>query len=87
MVHKIKNIETKLPLLGIIIKLGGCLIGLAVVTGLLHTFYGSFSTIIGVYLGYKLLRLTMRLFGLICAAVFTVFSILILFLILILLIF
>jgi hypothetical protein len=87
MVHKEKNIETKLPRLRIIIKLGGCLAGLAAVVGVLHAFYGSISTIVGVYLGYRILRLLMRLFGLLCATVFTLFSILILFLIISLIIF
>jgi hypothetical protein len=79
MVHGIKNSETKKLLrLGIYIKLVGWIAGLAVVAGLIYAFGTSVSTIIGVYLGYRVLRLIMRLFGQMLSLVFTVVSILIL---------
>jgi hypothetical protein len=78
MVHEEKNIETKkLPRLGINIKFWLLLAGLAVVSGLIHAFGASFSVIVAIYLGYRVLRLVMRLFGLVLSIVFTVISILI----------
>jgi len=62
MVHKIKNIETKLPPLGINIKLGGWLTGLAALITLLYVYDVSFSAVVGIYLGYMVLRLVMRCF-------------------------
>ena len=87
MVHEVKNRKTKLPPLRIIIKLGGRLVGLTVVIGLLYAFSANISTVLGVYLGYKALRLVMRLFGLLVSAVFTIVSILFMLLIITLLIF
>ena len=72
---------------GIIIRLGGYLAGLAAVIVLLHAFGATFSTIVGVYLGYRVLRLVMRLFSLLLACVFTAVSIIIMILIISLLIF
>jgi hypothetical protein len=48
----------------------GLIIGLAI--GLIYASGTSFSVVAGVYLGYKILRLVMRLFGLVTALVFTV---------------
>ena len=81
MVHEVKNRKKQLPQLGIIIKLGLVLWGLAAVTGLIHAFGATFATIVAVYLTYRGLRLILRLFGLLLAAVFTFISIFILFLI------
>ena len=52
--------------------------GMAAVIVLLHAFGATFSTIVGIYLAYKILRLVMRLIGLVFAIVFTVVSIFIL---------
>jgi len=86
MVHEEKNRKTKLPQFRIIIDFGLRLAGLAVVIGLLYACGATFSTVLGVYLGYRILRLVMRLFGLLLSVVFTLFSILIFLLILTLLI-
>ena len=82
-----KNNETKLPLLGINIKFWGCLAGLAVVAGLIYICGATFSTIVGIYLVYKLLRLILRVFGLVLSLFFTLVSIVILIIIISLLIF
>ena len=87
MVHEEKNRKTKLPQFRIIIDFGLRLAGLAVVIGLLYACGATFSTVLGVYLGYRILRLVMRLFGLFLSFVCTLFSMLILALILTLLIF
>ena len=86
MVHEEKNRKTKLPQFRIIIDFGLRLAGLAVVIGLLYACGATFSTVLGVYLCYRVLRLVMRLFGLLLSVVFTLFSILIFLLILTLLI-
>lgn len=79
MVHGIKNSETKKLLrLGIHIRFWGWLAGLAVVAGLIHAFGASISTVVGMYLGYRVIRLVMRLFGQVLSIVFTVVIILIL---------
>jgi hypothetical protein len=82
-----KNIKTKLPPLGINIKLGLRLAGLAVVTGLIYACGATFQTVAGIYLGYKLLRLILRVFGLAISLVFSLVSIVILITIISLLIF
>jgi hypothetical protein len=82
-----KNIETKLPPLGINIKFWGWLVGLAVVAGLIYAFGATFTTVVGIYLGYKLLRLILRVFGLVISLFYTVVSIVILIAIISLLIF
>jgi hypothetical protein len=64
-------------------KLGLGLLGLTAVIVLIHAFGASFSTAVGMYLGYKVLRL----FSLVVASVFTVVSIIILIAIISLLIF
>jgi len=87
MVHEEKNKETKLPLLGINIKFGLYLAGLAVVVGLIWACGATIWTVVEIYLGYRILKLVMRLFGLLLSVVFTVISILILLLIISLLIF
>jgi hypothetical protein len=87
MVHEIKNRKTKLPQFRFIIDFGVILAGLTVVIGLLYACDAAFSTVLGVYLGYKALRLVMRLFGLFLSFVFTLFSLFILVLIITLLIF
>ena len=63
------------------------LLGLTAVIVLIHAFGASFSAVVGVYLGYKVLRLALRLFSLAMASVFTVISIIILISIISLLIF
>jgi hypothetical protein len=68
---------------GIIIKL--CVF-LGVV-GLLFAFGASFSAAVGLFAGYKILRLTGRLLGLFVSFILTVISIIILFTIISLLIF
>jgi len=82
-----KNIETKLPLLGINIKFWGCLAGLAVVAGLIYACSATFTTAVGIYLGYKLLRLILKAFRLALSLFLTVISIVILIAIISLLIF
>jgi hypothetical protein len=57
------------------------------VIGLIHAFGASFSAAVGVYLGYRVLRLVIRLFSLVMAAVFTLVSIIAMILIISLLIF
>jgi hypothetical protein len=76
-----KNIETKLPLLGIHIKLGLRLAGLVVVAGLIYACGATFPTVAGIYLGYKLLRLILRVFGLFISLFVSVVSIIVLILI------
>jgi hypothetical protein len=88
MVHEEKNIETKkLPRLGINIKFWFRLAGLAVVFGLIYACGASFSSVVGIYLGYRVLRLVLRFFRLVLSLVFTLVSILILIAIISLLIF
>ena len=82
-----KNIETKLPPLGININFWLRLAGLAMVAGLIYACGATFTTVAGIYLGYKLLRLIFRFFGLIISLFFTVVSIVILIAIISLLIF
>ena len=67
----IKNIETKLPLLGININNLLRLAGLAVVVWLIYIFGATFSTIVGIYLGYKLLRLIFKMFRLLVSLFFS----------------
>jgi hypothetical protein len=63
------------------------LLGLVAVVVLIHAFGASFSAAVGVYLGYRVLRLVVRLFSLVMASVFTVVSIIILITVISLLIF
>jgi hypothetical protein len=72
---------------GIHIRFWGCLAGLAVVAGLIWACGATVSAVVGVYLGYKVLRLVLRLIGFVLSAVFTVISIIILITIISLLIF
>ena len=81
-----KNSETKLPPLGININFWLRLAGLAVVAGLIYC-GATFTTVVGIYLGYKLLRLIFRFFRLVLSLFFTVVSIVILIAIISLLIF
>jgi hypothetical protein len=62
----------------LIIKLGGWLLGLAAIIVLIQAFGMSISTVVGIYLGYRVLRLVLRLFGLVLSIVFTAVSIFIL---------
>jgi hypothetical protein len=62
------------------------LLGLVTVIMLIRFFGASFSAVVGVYLGYRVLRLVLRLFSLVMASVFTVVSIAIMILIISLLI-
>jgi len=72
---------------GINIRFWSCLAGLAVVAGLIYAFGATIWTAVAIYLGYKVLRLVMRLIGQILSIVFTVISIAVLILIISLLIF
>jgi len=83
MVHIVKNKKQRLPLLKINIRLG---LQLAVF-GVLYLYSGSISTVLGVFLGYRLLRLIFRLIGLLVTSVFTLISIIFLLLIISLIIF
>ena len=85
--NNVKNIETKLSLLGINIKLVVCLAGLAVVTGLIYAYGAAFTAVVAIYLGYKILRLVMRFFGLVLSCALTLITIFILIAIILLLIF
>jgi hypothetical protein len=57
------------------------------IIGLIYASGTSFSVVAGVYLGYKILRLVLQLFGLVTAIVFTVVRIFILITIILILIF
>ena len=72
---------------GINIKFGLLLVVLAVVTGLIWACGATIQTVVGIYLGYKVLRLVFRLIRLVLSSVFTIVSIVILILIISLLIF
>jgi hypothetical protein len=61
-----------------IIKSGGWLLGLIAVIVLIQAFGVSISTVVGIYLGYRVLRLALRLFGLLISLVLTLVSIFIL---------
>jgi hypothetical protein len=87
MVNEEKNRKTKLPPLGIIINFGVGCAGLALILGLLKALGATFSTVLGVYLGYRLMWLVMRLFWLLLSVIFTLFLIFLLTLIITLLIF
>jgi hypothetical protein len=67
----------------LIIKMG---LSVAII-GLLYVIGASFSVVAGICLSYKILRLVLRLFGLVLALVFTVISIFIMIIILLVLIF
>jgi hypothetical protein len=71
---------------GINIRFWCWTVGLAAVFGLIHAFGASFSTVVGVYLGYKVLRLFIRLIGQILSIVFTIVFIVILIIIITLII-
>jgi hypothetical protein len=68
-------------------KIGLRLLELGVVVGLIYAFGTSFSAVVGVYLGYKVLGLVLKLFHLTLHLVFTLVSIIILIAIISLLIF
>jgi hypothetical protein len=72
---------------GINISTGLVLAGLAVVLGLLYGFGGTFPAVAGIYPGYRLLRLILRVLGLLLSLFISVVSIVILTLIISLLIF
>jgi hypothetical protein len=76
MVHKEKNIETKLPQLGINIKILIRLVVLVGFIGLIWACGANIWTAVAIYLGYKVLRLVLRLFGLLLSVFLTVISIL-----------
>ena len=78
MVHVVKNIKTKLPPLRINIRFWGWLAAITAIIVVFCAYGATFYTILGIYIGYKILRLVMRLFGLILSFVFTVISIAIL---------
>jgi len=66
MVQTVKNIKQRLSRLKINIRLG---LQLAVF-GLLYVYGGSIFTLLGVLLGYRILRLIFRLIGLLLNVVF-----------------
>jgi hypothetical protein len=68
-------------------KLGLGLLGLTAIIVLIYAFRASFSVVVGVYLGYKVLRLVQRFLGSLVSVVFAVVSIIITTLIISLLIF
>ena len=78
MVHEEKNRKTELPRLGINIDFGLRLAAILAVVGVFRACGATFSTVLGIYLCNKLLRLVIRLSGLIFSTVFTLVSILIL---------
>jgi hypothetical protein len=82
-----KNKKTKNSLLWLLHIIGLGSLGLAAVIVPIHVFGVSFSAVVGVYLGYKVLRLVMRLFSLVMASVFTFVFIVILITVISLLIF
>jgi len=82
-----KKIETKLPLLGINIRFWVYLAGLVAVVGLLWACGATFWTVVAVFLGYKVLRLILRIFGLLISLFISVISVVILIAIILLLIF
>jgi len=53
--NSLKNIETKLPQLGINISIGLCLVVLTAFVGQKGGFGATFTTVVVIYLGYKLL--------------------------------
>ena len=85
--NNVKNNETKLPQFGININSWLRLAGLTAVAGLICAFGTTFSTIVGIYLGYKLLRLILRVFGSVVSLFFSLVSIVIMVLIILLLMF
>jgi len=85
MVHEVKKIETKLPQLKFLIR--DWVVVLAVIGIMIHLFGVSISTIIGIYLGYRIMRLVVRVIGLALSIIFTVVSILIMIAIISLIIF
>ena len=74
MVHIVKNEKQRLPPLKINIRLG---LQLAVF-GALYLYGGFISTVLGVFLGYRLLRLIFRLIGLLMTSVFNLIFIIVL---------
>jgi hypothetical protein len=60
---------------------------LVAIAGRIYVSGASFSAIVGIYLGYRILRLVLRFFGLVMALVFTGVSICVLIIIITLLIF
>jgi hypothetical protein len=88
MVNSEKILKQKNSLrFGINISIGLVLAGLGVVVGLIFGFGGTFSTVAGIYIGYKLLRLILRALSLVFSLLITLVSIAILILIISLLIF
>ena len=73
--NNVKNNETKLPPLGINIKFEWWLI---VAVGLIYACGVTFTTVAGIYLGYKILRLVVRLIGVAISCVFILVLIIIL---------
>jgi hypothetical protein len=61
---------------GINIKFWFCLVGLGVIAGLIFGFGGTFSAVVGIWLGYKLLKLILRLAGLVLTMFLYLISIL-----------
>jgi hypothetical protein len=75
MVHNEKIMKQKNSLSsGIIISFGSVLAVVGVVAGLIFGFGGTFSTVAEIYLGYKLLKLILRVMGLFVALLLTLVS-------------
>ena len=81
MVHAVKNIKTKLPPLQIRISFWLRLALFSAVIGGLYACGATFSTLLGMYIGYKILRLVLRFFRVLISLVYTAVSIVILILI------
>ena len=82
-----KNIERKLPQLGINIKYGLYLAAFLGILGAIYACGATVSTVVGIYLGYRVLKLLWRIFGLLLSLFISVVSVVILTAIISLLIF
>lgn len=71
----------------IYIKIGLYILGITLIVWLIQVLGATFSTILCAVLGYQLLKLTVRLLGLVLSLVFTLVPIIILTVIILLLIF
>jgi hypothetical protein len=87
MINKEKILKQNSLRSGINIRFGLFFAGMIAVVGLIYAFDVPFSTVIALYLVYKLLRLIIRFLGLVLSLVFTLVSIFILIAIILLLIF
>jgi hypothetical protein len=77
MVQVVKNQKTKLPPLRINIRFGLMLVAIAAVIGELYAYGAVIYIILGIYLGYRILRFVMRLIGLIISVFYIAILVLI----------